>query len=734
MLSGRPLRRYWSLSRPLRLFLLGLLAFSLMPRPGQTAPPTIAPLPPVQPGSDFLGLVNAYEIGDLATTAGARWERVLFFWNTIQPDRPDQWEPNGPISDAQIEAERRRGRRLVGLIGNPPAWATRNGSVPKNLDRPLDDPENYWARFVERLVRQYAGRIDDWIIWNEPDVDPEYPWSTWGGREDEYYQLLKVAWQAARRANPQARIIFAGTTYWVDVLERRKLFLERVLEVATWLDPAGREKGFYFDAVALHLYGSVEQFYTVPRAYREVLERYGLEKPIWIVEANAVPWDDPEARVPRGGFRATLEEQAAFVIQAVALARAAGVERLAIYKARDGLIQNGEPYGLVRNDGSLRPAFRAFQVAAAYLSLPGTVTYRREGAVDWVTITQPTRRVHVLWTMQPAPASAAFQPVGTRLWRLWKDGQRERLALPTDRLDFTVTLPPATANTDDHDPNRYIIGGDPVILVEEGIGEALVGNGVLYYPVTGFAIRGDFLEYFQRRGGLRTFGYPLSRPFRLLGTDVQVFQRRIMQRQPDGRIGLLNVLDPDLLPLTRVNGAVLPPVDPVLTRQAPAPGTPGYAAGVLAFVQANVPDLWEGLPVNFGTVYRTTVRLEEVFPDGRGEAALLPGFNLELWGLPTSRPQRDPHNHDFVYQRFQRGIMHYDRRSGQTQGLLVAEYFKALLTGEGLPPDLEAEFRESRFYRQYDPQRPAGLRRPDRLPATDLRGAFEREPAPVGAR
>ncbi len=70
----------------------------------------------------------------------------------------------------------------------------------------------------------------------------------------------------------------------------------------------------------------------------------------------------------RGGLRASLEEQANYVIQSVALARAAGVERYSIYKMRDEEPENDQYYGLVRNDGTPRPAYVAYQVAARELA------------------------------------------------------------------------------------------------------------------------------------------------------------------------------------------------------------------------------------------------------------------------------------------------------------------------------------------------------------------------------
>ena len=41
----------------------------------------------------------------------------------------------------------------------------------------------------------------------------------------------------------------------------------------------------------------------------------------------------------------------------------------------------------------------------------------------------------------------------------------------------------------------------------------------------------------------------------------------------------------------------------------------------------------------------------------------------------------DPGNGGFIYQRFQRGIMHFDNATGVTRGILLADYFKGLVVG-----------------------------------------------------
>jgi D-alanyl-D-alanine carboxypeptidase len=246
-----------------------------------------------------------------------------------------------------------------------------------------------------------------------------------------------------------------------------------------------------------------------------------------------------------------------------------------------------------------------------------------------------------------------------------------------------------------------------------------------YFATTGFAIDDPaFLDYFDHRGGVATFGYPISRRFTFEGFPVQMFQRAIMQRYPDGHVQLLNVLDPAMFPYTRVNGATFPAADSALVRSAPAVGSANYGPAILRWIASTAPDRWQGLPVGFDRRFLATVPAAAVRPGSPAGAVASAGFDLEVWGVPTSAPAYDPNNHAVVYQRFQRGILQYDAITGRTQGVLLADYFKSILLGTNLPADLRAAAATSPYYAQYDPSGPGWVARPSQLPATDLTDAF----------
>ena len=246
-----------------------------------------------------------------------------------------------------------------------------------------------------------------------------------------------------------------------------------------------------------------------------------------------------------------------------------------------------------------------------------------------------------------------------------------------------------------------------------------------YFAQTGYRIDNDaFWNFFQGRGGIPTFGYPVSRTFKLVGFQVQIFQRLVMQLQPDGSVQTLNLLDPGLMPYTKINGSTYPAPDPAVVAATPPVSDPNYNTAIIAFTQQVAPDTFEGQPVNYYTTFSTTVTCDDAFPNQPCQDNLLPGLNLQIWGAPTSNPTYDPTNHNFIYQRFQRSIMHYDATCQCTQGLLLADYFKSIITGENLPLDLDAEARTSIYYKQYDPSKPLWIARPQQLTDSDLTNAF----------
>ncbi|MBV9326730.1 MAG: hypothetical protein JO352_23470 [Chloroflexi bacterium] len=237
---------------------------------------------------------------------------------------------------------------------------------------------------------------------------------------------------------------------------------------------------------------------------------------------------------------------------------------------------------------------------------------------------------------------------------------------------------------------------------------APVAHDTQYYAQTGFRVDDQMVSYFNSRGGVDTFGFPISRVFTFLGCPVQMYQRLIIQTCPGQQTALINLLDPEIFPYTRVNGSVFPSPDDQLKQQTPAVGSPNYSTTIMPFIQSVTPDTFMGQPVNFWQTY---------MKDGA----------LEVLGAPISHPQPDPSNSNFIYQRFQRVILHYRAGIG-TEPLLLADYQKQIMLGPNapnLPSDLQQQASGSKFYSQYCKGGTRWLCRPNDLPTTDLTNAFE---------
>jgi hypothetical protein len=266
-----------------------------------------------------------------------------------------------------------------------------------------------------------------------------------------------------------------------------------------------------------------------------------------------------------------------------------------------------------------------------------------------------------------------------------------------------------------------------------GAAPAPPGDSPSVYQDTGFAVAdGPISNYFAARGGVRTFGPPVSNAFPLLGEQIQIFRDFVLKVDANGSVSTVDLFAMNGIPFRNVGGRIIPDIDQALVASAPVPGTPDYEPRVQELIRANAPDQWEGQPVGFYKAFLGTVQYEDAFPNG-GNRALLPGFAQEVWGLPVSRPTQDPQNQDIVLLRWERGVMAWNRQTGTVTAIPLGETFKAVLTGLGLGPERTAAASGSPYLLQLDPAAPDGVARPGELPNTVLATAFQPGSATINA-
>ncbi len=463
----------------------------------------VIPLPAVKEADGRMGTCYTFYDESLvqrAYQAGSRWDRFDFRWSAIE-ETPGIFLFSG--HDTIVNLDLARGLDVVGILGSTAAWATSSCPTtthpmptisttvpghpllwpsqaseltkplalagptddvwwrpcpPDNLDLPWDHPDNAWGNFVYQTVSHFKDRVHVWEIWNEPDLGDVF----WSGTPEQYAQLLKVGYEAVKAADPEATVLFAGLAYWsnpslhIQVLDA----LQQFEEAAT--------HNYYFDVMSLHLYSDIYNIRPVIAHINANMNARVGPHPIWLTETGVPLWD--ENRYTPGQpyyYAATIEEAAAYTLESYAEARAGGVEKFFFFRAHDEYMQ--ESFGLIRNDGSLRPAYVTYQMAARYLRGENQIDgpHQHDTGARWITfLGTPYGRTDVLWNTTDVTVThmhTAVLPIATLI-----DVQGQAQLITTTDISpydfFTLTLQPATAN---HAPDgRYFIGGPPVLLIQ----------------------------------------------------------------------------------------------------------------------------------------------------------------------------------------------------------------------------------------------------------------------------
>lgn len=412
------------------------------------------------------GIIEGFWMPELACDLQADWERIIFDWAQHQPNSADEWHTLN-VDDRWIKSASQCNREVVALLKNTPQWAT-DGTVgvgvPRGLELPIDNPDNVWANFVQKAVDYYASRgVNHFIIWNEPDISSETYGYEFEGELEDYFLMVKVAYQVAKETNPSAMIHLAGTTYWHDVNEGRTPFMERLVDRIIE-DPDAEANNYYFDVLSLHIYFRTETVTEIVGIMRDMLDSRGLtQHTIWINETNAAPTDDPEWQVVRPVFQLDLEQQGAYIVQASALALASGVERLAVYKLFDqALPAGGESFGItVPSTGLPRPAYYAYQmVVEQFADVTSATLYQTEHVTAVQMQVAESHSLSVMWTRQDSPASVNITATSDKAYHLDTVGNMTLLR-PVDGI-YTLELEPARCTETD----GCFIGGAVKIVMQ----------------------------------------------------------------------------------------------------------------------------------------------------------------------------------------------------------------------------------------------------------------------------
>jgi len=291
---------------------------------------------------------------------GTHWVRLFVSWRELQPTRAPIVQSDF-TSYEQAFRSMPAGTKVILDVYGTPKWES--GST--NERTPPANPHAF-AAFVGLLARRFGGLVAAYEIWNEENTSFWWPA---GPDPAAYTSLLQATYPAVKAAEPNATVLLGG------LAGNDYNFLSSVY--------AAGGRG-YFDAVGVHtdtacddtspyLYGREGDGRMWPDsflAYREVhrvMLANGDEKPIWMTEMS---WRTTTAVCGEGAWKGdkpegvTDAQQALYLDQAYhCLAQDPYVQVALWFPLSDqGYIHSG----LVKADGTLKPAFQAMQEYARY--------------------------------------------------------------------------------------------------------------------------------------------------------------------------------------------------------------------------------------------------------------------------------------------------------------------------------------------------------------------------------
>jgi hypothetical protein len=151
---------------------------------------------------------------DRARQLGVTRLRVNLLWSysMVQADARRRRKPAtirysfSPV-DSLIDAAAQRGIRVhLSLTGPAPRWANAKKSIRRAWYKPSP---RYFAEFARVAAEHFAGRVDRYSIWNEPN------YKTWlgpiKGAASRYRSLYTRGYAAVKQADPRAKVLIGET-------------------------------------------------------------------------------------------------------------------------------------------------------------------------------------------------------------------------------------------------------------------------------------------------------------------------------------------------------------------------------------------------------------------------------------------------------------------------------------------------------------------------------------------
>ncbi|HIC89526.1 MAG TPA: hypothetical protein EYP04_09010 [Anaerolineae bacterium] len=170
----------------------------------------------------------------LMQKAGFTWVKQWFAWKDIEGAARGQYD--WTHTDRVVKQVSEKGLKLLVRVDREPKWA---GPPPANADA--------FAEFLFAMATRYQGRIQAYQVWNEPNLARE--WGNHRPNPEEYAILLRKAYRAIKRADPNAIVVSAGmapTGTDNEIAMPDTAYYERLYQAM------GGSSDGYFDMLGVH--------------------------------------------------------------------------------------------------------------------------------------------------------------------------------------------------------------------------------------------------------------------------------------------------------------------------------------------------------------------------------------------------------------------------------------------------------------------------------------------------
>lgn len=363
--------------------------------PGTSAPAPTAPATVVATGSQGGSTTTAYgfaygievfmtgqnitEVTSSINSLGMQWVKQTIYWRDVEPVRG---QINFTALDEIVNNFTSANLKILFTVTAAPTWARtyilENG--------PPDNVADYGA-FIATLAQRYAGRVQAYEIWNEPNrralwscsENPEAPRFCTA----RYIDLLTMAYQSVKQSDPNVLVISAGlapTGYndGTNAVDDRQflsdLYAAGLANVSDavgahplgWANPPDSACCIAAEGVLTHFETPSFYFRNTLDDYRQIMVTSGdSSTPLWVTQFG---WGSSEGANPPSENSiyvsyTSLEKQAEYVPRAFALGAEFGFIGPMFLDNLNGCQAAGDIescyYSLVAPDGQPRAVYES---------------------------------------------------------------------------------------------------------------------------------------------------------------------------------------------------------------------------------------------------------------------------------------------------------------------------------------------------------------------------------------